>query len=71
MGGAGVFGAQRGKNLLCGVAPCDGQDQRNETAFAEFDVGVDWLRQGIDRQSILPLRSSGYYMRRNFHLTPP
>ena len=71
MGGAGMFGAQRGKNLLRGVAPVDRQGNRNESALAEFDVGVDWLRQGVDRQSIFPFRSSSYYMRSVFYLIPP
>jgi uncharacterized protein (DUF3820 family) len=66
MRGAMVFGAQPGKDLLRGVAAGNGQHKRNESAFAVFDVGMDWLGQGVDRQSVLPFRGSGYYKYRDF-----
>lgn len=60
--------AQRGKTLLRGVAPGDWQGEGKEAALADFNVGVNGLRQGIDRQWILPFRGSGYYKCSDFHL---
>lgn len=62
----GMFGAQRRNKLLRGIASGNRRGKRNETAFADVDVGMDRLRQGINRQSILPLQGSGYYMRSDF-----
>ncbi len=66
MGGATVFGAQRGQTLLRNLTTVHRKDKPDETAFAAFDVGMDRLRQRIDRQLVLPFRSSGYYRRSNF-----
>ena len=66
-----VLGAEPGKDLLRGVAPGDGQHKRDKPALAAFDVGVDWLGQGVDRQSVLPFRRSGYYKYSDFPNFPP
>ena len=71
MGGASVLGAQRRQCLLGSVTTRNRHGKRNEAAFADVDVGMGWLRQGIDRQSILPLRGSGYYRRREFPIFLP
>jgi hypothetical protein len=58
MGGAIMFCAQRGQNLPSDIASGNRQCKRDKTALADFDVGVDLMRQGVDSQSILPMQTA-------------